>query len=156
LLASIAFSGLTTTGAPWLRDSAVWAITGNSASLASFARLLFPLDGIADDVYSGVMERVFDRFAASEATNSLLDLAEAALNAQQQSEWFDLDEAAQIAAIKNIEGEAFFGTILNALRGAFYYDPAVWKHIDYPGSSKEYGGYINRGFNDIAWLPEGD
>jgi len=30
----------------------------------------------------------------------------------------------------------------------------VWKHIDYPGSSKEYGGYINRGFNDIDWLPE--
>ena len=66
-----------------------------------------------------------------------------------------LDEAEQIAVMQEVEGEAFFAVILGTVRGQFYYNPEVWKHIDYPGSSREFGGYINRGFDDIDWLPEG-
>jgi hypothetical protein len=40
------------------------------------------------------------------------------------------------------------------VRFRLYDNAGLWKHIDYPGSSKEHGGYINRGFDDIDWLPE--
>lgn len=30
--------------------------------------------------------------------------------------------------------------------------PAIWAAIGYQGSSVEYGGYLDRGFNDISWL----
>ena len=63
-------------------------------------------------------------------------------------------EDSQIEAVGSIEGEAFFAAILAGLRGTFYYHPKVWAHIDYPGSSKEHGGYKFRGFDDIDWLPE--
>ena len=76
ILASLAFSGLAVTGTSWLRESAAWAKTGDSAPLARFARLLFPHDGLSDDVYTSVMANVFDGFAANEATASLLDAAE--------------------------------------------------------------------------------
>ena len=35
-----------------------------------------------------------------------------------------------------------------------YNDPAVWKKLGFEGSSAEFGGYLSRGFDDIAWLPK--
>ena len=154
MLAALTFSGLAVTGTSLLRASTAWANAGDKAVLARFARLLFPHDGVADASYAEAMASVLSGFETSPDTAGLLDTAEAALNAQQDELWFDLDEAAQINAIKNIQGEAFFAAILGSLRGAFYYHPAVWEHLNYPGSSKEHGGYLHRGFNDISWLPE--
>lgn len=154
MLASLAFSGLAVTGTSFTRASAAWANTGDNAALTHFARLLFPHAGVADTVYAEAMASVLAGFDANPSTAGLLDSAEAALNAQQDESWFDLDDGAQISAINNIQEEAFFAAILGALRGAFYYHPAVWEHINYPGSSKEHGGYLHRGFDDISWLPE--
>lgn len=154
MLSSLAFPGLAVTGTSLFRTSAAWANTGDTEALTHFARLLFPHDGVADSVYAEAMAGVLSGFEVSPDTAGLLDSAEAALNAQQDEAWFDVDEAAQISAIKNVQGEAFFAAILGALRGAFYYHPVVWEHINYPGSSKEYGGYLHRGFDDISWLPE--
>jgi hypothetical protein len=92
--------------------------------------------------------------AANPDTENLLAAAEHALDAQQDTAWIDRNETEQIAAIENIQSEAFFSAILGTLRGALYYDPAVWSHINYPGSSKEHGGYKFRGFDDIDWLPD--
>jgi hypothetical protein len=154
MLTSLAFSGLAVTGTSFIRASAAWANSGDDEALTHFARLLFPHDGVTDAVYAEAMASVLAGFEANPETDGLLDSAEAALNAQQDEAWFDLDETTQISAIKSIQGEAFFVAILGALRGAFYYHPAVWEHLDYPGSSKEHGGYLHRGFNDISWLPE--
>jgi len=156
LLASLAFSTVAVTGASWLRGAAAWAGSTDATTLARFGRLLFPHDGLSDEVYVEVMDNVLAALAANPATETLLSIAEEALNNQQEKAWFDLDEAAQIAAIDNIQGEAYFAAIVGTLRGAFYYNPAVWAHIKYPGSSKEHGGYKFRGFDDIDWLPEGN
>jgi hypothetical protein len=156
LIASLAFSTVAVSGVSWLRGAAAWAGSTDEATLARFGRLLFPHDGLSDDVYADVMDNVLAALAANPATENLLAAAEDALNNQQEQAWFDLDEAAQIAAIENIQGEAYFAAIVGTLRGAFYYNPAVWSHINYPGSSKEHGGYKFRGFDDIDWLPEGN
>jgi hypothetical protein len=34
-----------------------------------------------------------------------------------------------------------------------YNNPDVWPKFGYEGASADKGGYINRGFNDIDWLP---
>ena len=152
LVACLAFSTAAVTSTAWLRGAKAWAESGDSPSLTRFGRLIFPHEGLADEVYAAVMGNVLAALDANPATAGALAAAEAALDAQQDSSWFDLDEAAQISGIENIQGEAFFAAIVGTLRGAFYYDPAVWAHINYPGSSKEHGGYLHRGFDDIAWL----
>jgi len=154
LIASLAFSTATVTSTAWLRGAKAWAESGDSPSLTRFGRLVFPHEGLADEVYAQIMDKVLATLDTIPASAGALTEAEAALNAQQDSSWFDLDQPAQIKAIENIQGEAFFAVIVGTLRGAFYYDPAVWAHIDYPGSSKEHGGYLHRGFDDIDWLPE--
>ncbi|MGI9341994.1 MAG: hypothetical protein ACR2QV_04050 [Gammaproteobacteria bacterium] len=156
MLAALVYSTLAIGGGAWLRGSAAWARAANGEAMARFARLLFPHEGLPDEVYAEVMDRVLSGFEADPVSAGFLNTAESALDAQQEKSWFDLEEAEQIAAIRNIQGEPFFARILATVRGAFYTDPAVWKQINYPGASKEYGGYKLRGFNDIDWLPSDD
>ena len=40
-----------------------------------------------------------------------------------------------------------------AVRAELYYLPAVWALLGFEGSSVEFGGYVDRGFDDIDWLP---
>ena len=35
-----------------------------------------------------------------------------------------------------------------------YSNPDVWAHFGYQGPSAHLGGYINRGFDDIPWVPD--
>lgn len=154
ILMALAASGVASTSRLFLSGGAAWAETGEQSELARLARLLLPHAGLSDSVYASVADSVFSSLAANPSTAQLIDTAETALDAQQDGDWVDSSVAAQVDAIRSIQGEAYFAAILATVRGAFYYHPDVWKHIDYPGSSKEHGGYKNRGFNDIAWLPE--
>ena len=152
LAATLAFSTLPVGALVGLRAGRAWAEAQDDAVLTRLARLLFPHDGLSDEVYAKVMGEVLRKLAAAPATAELLDTVHAALDAQQTSNWIDLDEPAQVTALRAIQVEAYFAAILGAVRLAFYTEPAVWKQIDYPGSSKEYGGYKDRGFDDIDWL----
>ncbi|MDH3620719.1 MAG: hypothetical protein OER91_07500 [Gammaproteobacteria bacterium] len=154
VLTALAASAATTLSPLLLGQGRAWAEKRDPSASHTLARALLPHAGLADDVYADVMDSVFSALATSPSTATLLDTAEAALDAQQSGTWIDAADDAQIEAVVNIQGEPFFAAILATLRGTFYYHPEVWKHIDYPGSSKEYGGYLNRGFNDIAWLQE--
>ncbi len=83
----------------------------------------------------------------------MLNQAVTALNATQSSSWFEIGADDQIMAMKVVENEPFFAAIQSAVMARFYNHPKVWEHIGYPGSSVEYGGYVDRGFDDIDWLP---
>jgi hypothetical protein len=52
-----------------------------------------------------------------------------------------------------VYAQAADGLLADA-RDRLYALPAVWQAIGYPGSSLEFGGYRNRGYDDIDWLPE--
>jgi hypothetical protein len=158
LVASIAFSGLISTGVGTavLRAGAAWAQSadGNADELARMARLLFPHDAIADDVYAEVVDGILTSAADDAAMTGMLNEAVAALNAAQDGDWFEAGESEQVAAMQAVEGETFFAAIHGTVRARFYNHPRVWEHIGYPGSSLEFGGYVDRGFDDIDWLPE--
>jgi len=158
LVATIAYSGLISTGmgAALLRASAAWAQSsdGNADELARMARLLFPHDGVADEVYAEVIDGILTAAASDASMMDMLNEAVMELNAAQGGDWFEAGADEQIAAMQEVEGEGFFAAILGGVRARFYNHPKVWEHIGYPGSSVEYGGYVDRGFDDIDWLPE--
>jgi len=56
--------------------------------------------------------------------------------------------------LKSIEGSAFFNHVRGTSVVTLYNDKEVWDVLGYEGSSFDKGGYINRGFNDLNWLPE--
>jgi hypothetical protein len=153
LVATIAYSGLISAGAgtALFRAGAAWAQSPNeNAELVRLARLLYPHDAVADDVYMDVIDGVL----SDSAIGPLLDSAMTALDAAQSGDWFDLDVDDQVAAMQSVEKDSFFEAIRAGVRDRFYTHPKVWEHIGYPGSSVEFGGYVDRGFDDIDWLPE--
>ena len=56
-------------------------------------------------------------------------------------------------ALKRIDGSDFFETVRGATLAGLYGNPRVAALFGWEGSSVEHGGYIDRGFNDIGWLP---
>lgn len=156
VLTAIAAYSAVATPNRWLPGSFALAANTAGADGTKLAHLLFPHEGLASDVYAAIADNVFDSFAAGAETADLLDMAGDALDAQAGGSWTEADEDSQIAALRGIEREPFFGAILASLRFAFYHHPGVWGHMGYPGSSKEHGGYKHRGFDDIGWLPEVD
>ena len=158
LIASIAYSGLISTGvgAALLRASAAWAQSsdGNADELARMARLLFPHEGVADVVYAEIIDGILKAAANDASMMDMLNEAVMALDAAQGGDWFEAGADEQIAAMQAVEGEAFFAAILGNVQARFYNHPKVWELMKYPGSSVEFGGYVDRGFDDIDWLPE--
>jgi len=143
-------------GAALLRASTAWAqsANGNADELTRIARLLYPHDGIADAVYVEVIDSILSDSVNDVSLKEILNQAVTALNAAQNGNWFEIGADDQIKAMRVVQNEPFFAAIQGGVRVRFYNHPKVWEHIGYPGSSVEFGGYADRGFDDIDWLPE--
>ena len=63
-------------------------------------------------------------------------------------------EVDRVTLLQGIEHTDFFGKIRADMVVSLYNQHDLWPKFGYEGSSAEYGGYINRGFNDIDWLPK--
>jgi hypothetical protein len=163
LIAAIAGTGAMACGlnSTLIRNAAAWAQAPANGSpetakiLAHMVRLYYPHDNVADEVYAQTVDSILSAAAADTQLQELLDAASAALDGAGNHRFEELDEKAQLAAMTSVQDEAFFTAIKFQVLGRFYASPEVWKAINYPGSSVEYGGYVDRGFNDIDWLPEG-
>lgn len=155
LVAAAAISGVGTTfGSSWLKSATAWADRAELETLGHVARNLFPHEGLDVAVYGEIMRDVLDAAVSDNATADLVDTAIRALDTAREYAWIDLDADEQLAVMRELQDEPFFAGIRETVRFNLYYHPTFWEHIGYPGSSKEHGGYIRRGFNDIAWLPE--
>ena len=157
-LAAVLTLGGAAATVPFFRSSQAWAESDADMPfvMVKLARRLFPHEGMADAVYSEVVGQVLVTIASNPATAGLIDGATQVLDSAASGSWFDLGEAEQLEVLQATENDPTVVGLRETVRFVFYENESVWKHIDYPGSSKEYGGYINRGFNDIDWLPEAE
>ena len=160
IVAAITFVGVGAgaVGPLGLRVGRAWAQGGagldpsTKSAMVRMARLLFPHNAIADDVYADVIDEALTSTAADASFAGTLRQAEATLDGQ--STFVELDEASQLAALRAVEGTDFFSAIHVAVRSRFYNHPAVWKHLGYGGPSFAQGGYLNRGAGEVDWLAE--
>jgi hypothetical protein len=143
-----------------LRASTAWAqaepgdALDSARTLSRVARLLYPHAGVGDTVYAEVVDGILAAAAGDPQLTAMLDDASAELDAARGGDFFALDEATQLEVLKALSGRPFFGAIQSQVQWRLYTDPRVWQTIGYPGPSVEFGGYLERGFDDIDWLPE--
>ena len=123
-------------------------------TLLRMARLLYPHDALADDIYVEVLQPLRVQAAGDATLSADLRAGFETLDGAAGADWRTAPAETQIETLKRIEDGAFFGTVQEAVRTRLYEHPDVWRLIGYEGSSVEHGGYINRGFDDIDWLPE--
>ena len=135
-------------------------LSGDTAlSLLIMARHLFPHDFLGDQYYAEVVVNLdeqakSDSSLAEKLENGVKDLGQIiAADRTYNVAFKDQSSGIQLKNIKRIDGSDFFETVKAATMGGLYGNPRVAAFFGWEGSSVEHGGYINRGFDDIGWLP---
>jgi len=123
-------------------------------TLLRMSRQIYPHDTLADMYYAGVVETLDGAAREDKDLGKLLSDGVADLDKAMGVKWLDLSEGNQLATLTAIQDDPFFQKVRGTIIVALYNNPLVWRHFGYEGPSYEFGGYIHRGFNDLAWLPE--
>jgi hypothetical protein len=129
------------------------ATSGSVIFALVMARQLFPHDRLGDQYYAAVIDAVDKQAASDPALRKLLAEGVAQLDGARGIRWVELSSGARSAVLKMAETSEFFSTMRTATINHLYGNPLVCRFFGFEGSSVEYGGYINRGFDDIGWLP---
>jgi len=122
------------------------------ATLVQMARDIYPHDQVVDEFYV-VAVKGYDVPAAVDETeagiNALDEAARAAgFDSYLKTGW----EKDRVAILTSMEDTEFFQKVRGGLVTGLYNQKAVWPIFGYEGESYSQGGYIDRGFDDIAWI----
>lgn len=120
-------------------------------TLARMARRLYPHDALPDSVYAEVAAGVSAAAAADPAASARL--RDGARTLQASRSWRSGGAAGETEALRSIENTPFFTAMRSEVQSRLYVHPAVWAMLGYPGPSLPFGGYVDKGFDDIDWLP---
>ena len=121
------------------------------ALLVRMLRVMYPHDRFGDGPYERTADAVVKAAAKTPAKSLTLS---AGLRELEAKSFAGLDDAAATDHLKSISSSAFFLQVKGTAVVALYDDAEVWEKLGYEGSSFDKGGYIDRGFSDLDWLPE--
>ncbi len=122
-------------------------------TLKHLAFRLFPHDGLPTGPYEEIATALISRASTDTTLAEILEAGVAELDAGSPTPWLRRAEAQQLAGIKRLAGSGFFRLMRSTTIEHLYRNGEVWQLIGYQGSSVEFGGYVDRGFDDINWLP---
>jgi hypothetical protein len=154
----IAGSGILATLAP----GRTWALTMSAMTeveggkLLNVTRGIFPHDTLDDAVYALVVKDLDAAAAKDPAIATLLRDGLQELDNLASGDWAGLDYLARENIVIKMAGTDFFEKIRGTSVVSLYNNEMAWAHFGYEGSSYETGGYFERGFQDLDWLPEPD
>lgn len=121
--------------------------------LTRLLRVAYPHATFPDGPYERTAAAVMAAAEADDGDQRALLLGLGGLDIAAGGDFLSVDEHVAEAALRNVGADAFFVRIRSTAVVALYDDPEVWMLLGYEGSSFEHGGYLNRGFNDLDWLP---
>ena len=140
-----------------------WALEMRSFSavqgdtLLRLLRDIFPHDYLADVFYANALVPLDDAAAADDAAQAMLaagiaDLDRRAVNAGGHSFVELSSEAARVDICEAIASTAFFTMVHGTCQIPFYNQADLWPAFGFEGPSSPFGGYLNRGFDDLDWI----
>ncbi len=161
--ATVAGVGVLSTGTLLATPADGWAQTlgaldaGEAKTLMRMTRDVYPHDGLPDSVYAKVVQMLDGAAQKDAATAKMLsdgvkDLNDAARRAFKKDYAAVAKESDRVGILQSMEGTPFFQKIRGDMITGIYNNPDVWQALGYEGASAHLGGYIKRGFDDIAWL----
>lgn len=118
------------------------------ATLTRLLRVMYPHDQFPDGPFERCAEAVRDS-AQTDLSAGLARLDELA-----GGSFKDADDASLRQLVDDLGQDDAVVAVHSVAVNVLYDDHEVWTILGYEGSSFEKGGYINRGFDDLDWLPE--
>ncbi|WP_181150490.1 hypothetical protein [Arthrobacter sp. MYb224] len=122
--------------------------------LTRIIRVSFPHAQFPDGPYERMTEKIIEASAESSWFRMALTQGLMTLDTLSEEHFLDLPADRALAVLKRIADLEFFAFIRRTVVLNLYDDPEVQQALGYEGESFSQGGYINRGFNDLNWLPE--
>ncbi len=147
------------TGTALMASDGAWAmdlraLSGETAeTLLRMTRALYPHDMLSDQYYAVVVSALDDEAKESGEVAAMMKDGAASLDAAFGMPFSQLSEGNQVLALQSLETTPFFQKVRAKVVGVLYNNPRVWQAFGYEGASFDEGGYIERGFDDLAWLP---
>ncbi|MBR0786577.1 gluconate 2-dehydrogenase subunit 3 family protein [Bradyrhizobium iriomotense] len=142
----------------WAEDASTLS-PATMKTLLKVARDIYPHDMLGDSYYITAIKPWDGKAAKDPAVKSLISdgISRLDQNARDRHKVAYAEvpwEADRVVLLKEIEGSDFFQKVRGDLVVSLYNQKEIWPRFGYEGSSAEHGGYINRGFADIDWLPK--
>jgi hypothetical protein len=122
------------------------------ATLVQMARDIYPHDHVPTEFYVIAVKGYDTSETAAEIEAGVEALNAAAMGMGHASYVAMGWERDRVDVLRGIEKSAFFQKIRGGLVTGLYNQKAVWPLFGYEGESFTQGGYLERGFDDIAWL----
>jgi len=113
---------------------------------------MYPHDGLPDEAYEKVVRKLEGDARGDDGIAGTLEEGVAQLDGD--GAFGDLDADAQLEALRRHEDSPFFALLQSTAVVELYDNPLVWKAFGYEGPSSHLGGYVDRGFDDLDWLPD--
>ncbi len=166
--AGVAVIGTFGAGGMAVAEDASWAFEPQALDeatvrgLIAMARQLYPHDFLDDGPYAKVVADLDARAAEDADLRKTLADGVRGLgvvvsgDSSRDVPFHDQSRGLQLRAMKRAERDdgAFFETVRSATLGGLYGNPEVASALGFEGSAVEHGGYLDRGFDDIDWLPQ--
>lgn len=123
------------------------------STLLQLAMDVFPHKKIGEAPYRAVIDGLTQNDMPAPRLKNYKD-GLARLDAGAATPWRERKPAERVAQIKQIERTPFFADFRATVMVGLYANPMVVSAFGYPGASIDQGGWVDRGFDDLAWLPE--
>jgi hypothetical protein len=156
LLGTIALStGILSTLAPsqsWALPLKVFTET-EATGILKITRGIFPHDTLDDAVYALVVKDLDAAASIDPAVAELLRDGLKQLDSKAAGDWAALDYLQRENLVIKMAHTDFFEKVRSTSVVSLYNNEMAWAHFGYEGASYEMGGYFERGFQDLDWLP---
>ena len=122
--------------------------------LVRVIKVAFPHRAVPDGPYQRTAEHIVSLVSGNAFQTAQLAQGLAGLDAVRGAPFAELADADAFAVLQGIEHTAFFTLVRSTTVTFMYSDRELWAVVGYEGESSDQGGYVDRGFNDLDWLPE--
>lgn len=126
-------------------------VTPELRTLTAMIRRMFPHDRFPEGPYVRCAAAIQEAAADDPRTKAQLAQGLAELDARGFDE---LDAAAATAQLQAMSASSFFAFVRANVVTTLYDDHEVWQLLGYEADSFAQGGWIERGFADLDWLPD--
>lgn len=123
-------------------------------ALLKVVRTAFPHHTFPPGPYERATDAVVEQAGADPRFLAQLLQGLVDLDGQRDAPFAELDDETAAAVLRGADGTPFLTGIVDSVVVTLYSDPEVWQLLGYEGPSFDKGGYLDRGFDDLDWLPE--
>jgi hypothetical protein len=122
--------------------------------LTRMVRVMFPHDRFPDGPYERTADAILAAAAEDARLGAQLDQGLRDLDAAGGTPFARLADEQALAVLRDMSSTVFFEAVRAKTILTLYNDPEVWQLLGWEGESFSKGGYLERGFADLDWLPE--